>query len=270
MKSIVEATSKDTILQDILKIMSQNSWENHKDRPAIKPYYLVKHELSKVKGLLLRCKQIVIPEKLQQYVITAADSMGHFGMTRTKQMLRAKYWFPRLNAMIEDTISRCYQCQLSTADPKQEPVEPSEIPESAWHTLSIDFGGPYPDGHYNLVVIDKRTRFPVVEQVTSTSFKVTCERLRKIFATHGIPEQLESDNGPPFSSSDFKKFAEEIEFIHHKVTPEHPRANREAESFMKVLNKTEQMAHSEGQSINTAIQCMLMVNTAPSDGTYPI
>lgn len=27
---------------------------------------------------------------------------------------------------------------------------------------------------------------------------------------------------------------------------------------MKVLNKTEQIAHSEGQSINTAIQCMLM------------
>ena len=37
---------------------------------------------------------------------------------------------------------------------------------------------------------------------------------------------------------------------------------------MKVLNKTEQIAHSEGQSINTAIQCMLMgyVNTASSDG----
>ena len=48
MKSIVEATSKDIILQDILKIMSQNSWENHKDRPEIKPYYLVKHELSKM------------------------------------------------------------------------------------------------------------------------------------------------------------------------------------------------------------------------------
>ena len=48
-------------------------------------------------------------------------------------------------------------------------MKPSKIPETAWHMLSVDFGRPYPDGHYNLVVIDKRTRFPVVEQTTSTS-----------------------------------------------------------------------------------------------------
>ena len=64
--------------------------------------------------------------------------------------------------MVEDAISRCYQCQMSNTESKQEPVKPSEIPESAWHTLLVDFGGPYPDGHYNLVVIDKQTRFPVV------------------------------------------------------------------------------------------------------------
>ena len=191
-------------------------------------------------------------------VITAAHSMGHFGMTRTKQMLRAKYWFSKLNGMVEDAISKCYQCQLCTVEHRQEPVKPSEIPDVAWHKLSVDFGGPYPDGHYNLVVIDKRTRFPAVEQTTSTSCRATCDRLRKIFATHGIPERLETDNGPPFNSTDFQKFAEEMGFKHHRVTPEHPRANGEAESFMKVLNKTEQIAHSEGRSSNSALQYMLM------------
>ena len=47
-------------------------------------------------------------------------------------------------------------------------------------------------------------------------------------------------------------------FKHHRVAPEHPRANGEAERFMKVLNKTEQIAHSEGISSNAAIQYMLM------------
>ena len=194
MRSIKEATSSDTVLQDILKIMKQNEWEKHKSRPEIKQYFQIRHELYRAKGLLLRCRQIVIPEKLQKQVITAAHSMGHFGMTRTKQMLRAKYWFPKLNGMVEDAISKCYQCQLCTVEHRQEPVKPSEIPDVAWHTLSVDFGGPYPDGHYNLVVIDKRTRFPAVEQTTSTSCRATCDRLRKIFATHGIPERLETDN----------------------------------------------------------------------------
>ena len=47
-------------------------------------------------------------------------------------------------------------------------------------------------------------------------------------------------------------------FKHHRVIPEHPRANGEGESFMKVLNKTEQIAHSEGRSSNSALQYMLM------------
>ena len=55
--------------------------------------------------------------------------------------------------------------------------------------------------------------------------RLALERLRKIFATHGIPDRLESDNGPPFNSKDFKKFAEEMVFILYKVAPEHPRAN---------------------------------------------
>ena len=258
LKSIYEATMKDEILQDVKKRMKKIDWEQHKNRPEIKPYYLVRHELFRAKGLILRCRQIIIPEKLQKQVIIAAHSLGHFGMTRTKQMLRAKYWFPRLNSMVEDAVTRCYQCQISTTDSKQEPVKPSAIPETAWHTLSVDFGGPYPDGHYNLVVIDKRTRFPVVEQTTSTSCRVTCDRLRKIFATHGIPERLESDNGPPFQSVEFAEFATEMGFHHHRITPEHPRANGEAESFMKVLNKTEQIAHSDGKTSSSAIQNMLM------------
>ena len=155
-------------------------------------------------------------------------------------------------------ISRCYHCQIATNEPKQEPVKPSSIPDTEWHTVSTDFGGPYPDGHYNLVLIDKRTRYPVVEQTRSTSAKVTCEKLRGIFATHGVPERLESDNGPPFNSHEFKEFAGEMGFYHHRVTPEHPRANGEAESFMKVLNKTEKIARTEKKSSFTAIQNMLM------------
>ena len=163
MRSIKEATLSDTVLRDIWKIMKQNDWKKYKSRPEIQPYFQIRHELYRAKGLLLRCRQIAIPEKLQKQVITAAHSMGHFGMTRTKQMLRAKYWFPKLNGMVENAISKCCQCQLCTVEHSQEPIKASEIPDVAWHTLSDDLVDP--DGHYNLVVIDKRTRFPAVEQI---------------------------------------------------------------------------------------------------------
>jgi hypothetical protein len=71
----------------------------------------------------------------------------------------------------------------------------TEIPQNPWEVVSVDFGEPYPDGHYNRVVIDKRTRYLEVEKLHTTACKQTKEKLKKIFSTHGIPRRLESDNG---------------------------------------------------------------------------
>ena len=66
-----------------------------------------------------------------------------------------------------------------------------------------------------------------------------------------------SDNGPPFNSKEFAEFASQEGFKHHRVTPLHPRANGEAENFMKLINKTEQRAHVQGRPIKLATQKML-------------
>jgi hypothetical protein len=60
----------------------------------------------------------------------------------------------------------------------------TEIPQNPWEVVSVDFGEPYPDGHYNLVVIDKRTRYLEVEKLHTTACKQTKEKLKKIFSTH--------------------------------------------------------------------------------------
>jgi len=49
-----------------------------------------------------------------------------------------------------------------------------------------------------LVVIDAYSRFPEVEIVHSTNGKGTISKLDRIFATHGVPKVLKSDNNPPF------------------------------------------------------------------------
>ena len=91
----------------------------------------------------------------------------------------------------------------------------------------------------------------------STAFQPTMEKLKTMFATHGTPRQLQSDNGPPFNSREFAEFAKTEGFHHHRVTPEHARANGEAESFMKLLNKTEQIACLNGGKSSVAVQEML-------------
>ena len=65
-----------------------------------------------------------------------------------------------MNSMINAAINQCYECQVATKEKREEPIKLTNIPSHPWDTLvSIDHGGPYPDGHHNLVVIDKRTRY---------------------------------------------------------------------------------------------------------------
>ena len=40
-----------------------------------------------------------------------------------------------------------------------------------------------------------------------------------IFQTHGIPESVRSDNGPPFSSAEFEGFLDYLGIVHLKGIP---------------------------------------------------
>lgn len=272
MADIIKATKEDEVLQTIIEKMLTHKWEDIRRDPELAPYYHVRDELYQLDGMVMRLNKIVLPSKLQAKALKAAHSLGHLGITKTKNMLRNKYWFPRLNTQVERMIRKCFECQVVGRKNTREPVKMTEIPKTTWHTVAADFGGPYPDGHYNLVVIDKRSRYPAVETVYSTAFKPTKRALKTIFSTYGIPRRIETDNGPPFNSSEFKQFAQEEGFEHHLVTPHHAQANGTAESFMKMLNKTEQIANLSYRDRAIEIQNMLMGYRAtphPSHGKCP-
>ena len=171
-----EENQMDTVLLKLAERISKGDWGSHHRDKDIAPYLQVRDELSIAEGLIFRENRIVLPQKLQKTIVQVGHSMGHLRKTKTKQMLREKYCFPLMNSMIDTAIDQCYECQVATRDSKEEPIKVSEIPSQQWHTVSVDHAGPYPDGHHNLVVIDKRTRYPVVETVPSTNFQVNKEQ----------------------------------------------------------------------------------------------
>lgn len=122
----------------------------------------------------------------------------------------------------------------------------SSLPDGPWEKVAVDFCGPMPTGEYLLVLMDEYSRFPIVEIIKSVSASTTVPKLDKIFAEYGIPLELKSDNGPPFSSLPFHNFAKELGFHHRKITPYWPQANAEAERFMKTIQKAIRTAHIEG------------------------
>ena len=79
--------------------------------------------------------------------------------------------------------------------------------------------------------------------MNSTSAAQMIDRLRTIFATHGLPLTLVSDHGPPFSSADFKNFMSSNGILHRRVLPYHPSSNGLAENMVRSLKQALNKAH---------------------------
>ncbi|XP_014673280.1 PREDICTED: uncharacterized protein K02A2.6-like [Priapulus caudatus] len=147
--------------------------------------------------------------------------------------------------MVEAEVKHCLPCQVGTRENTRAPLKMSKCPEQPWTHVSADFCGSLPPGEYLLVVVDEHSRYPAVEITHSTSARSTIPHFDKIFACHGIPEVVKTDNGPPFNSSDFRGFAGYLGFKHRRIMPEWPAANGEAERFMRTLKKNLHTSESQ-------------------------
>ena len=142
------------------------------------------------------------------------------------------------------------------------------LPSKPWDRLHMDFCGPFPTGQTLLVVIDSYTKFPEVEIIKSTTAGAVISRLHRIFAVHGMPSEIYSDNGPPFTSVEIKNYMLARGIKHRFVTPYWPQANGEAESFMKPLAKAIKAAKMEEKNWKDELHGLLLsYRTTPHSTT---
>ena len=253
---VIDATNVDATLCAVKDLLLTDRWammetkyasDPSVDYEALQAYSKVGNQLTVAEdGLVLKGHKIAIPEKLQKHVVQLAHE-GHQGLVKTKALIREKVWFPRIERLVEETLNQCIACK-SSYDPKtREPLIMTELPTRKWSCLAADFYGPLPSGDYLLVVLDEYSRFPEVEVIRSLSARTVIPVFDKIFASRGTPDKLKTDNGTPFQSEEFKKFADHLGFIHRKITPYWPEANGTVERFMRNIGKVCKCAQVEGK-----------------------
>ena len=234
--------------------------------PELKAYEGVFRELSIAKQLVMRGRRIVVPESLQEDIVALAH-IGHQGATKTKQYLRERVWFPRMDIMVEKFVSACTPCLAATPGENFQPLQTSEMPKRPWQYLATDFKGPIGNQFYFLLIIDEYSRYPEVEIVTSTSAESVIPKFERVFATHGIPEKLKSDNGLPFNSEDMRNYAKQEGFFHQKITPKQPSSNGLAENFMRMLLKVAHTAYIEKKDPRREVYKYLLAYRATPHST---
>ena len=84
----------------------------------------------------------------------------------------------------------------------------TELPERPSKAVAVDYMGPVPSGENILAVVDYYSRYYETDVVRTVTSQQTNKSLEAIFARHGLPEVLTSDNGPNFVSEEFQSLLE--------------------------------------------------------------
>ena len=109
----------------------------------------------------------MLPRSLHDKVVRLAYE-GHQGITKTKEYLRTRVWFPGLDWMVEAHIQHCHPCQVVTPANEHEPLQKSPLPSEPCKEVATDFWGPISRGEYLLLVICKHSLWVEVEFVSTT------------------------------------------------------------------------------------------------------
>lgn len=228
---IAQASEADKVIQSIRVGIEQDVWSED-----TVPYKMFATELCFADKILLRGTRIVMPETLRVRTLELAHE-GHPGMTIMKHRLRAKVWWPKLDMQVERYVRSCRGCMLVAAPSAPEPMKRRELPAGPWQHVAIDFLGPLPSGHYLFVVVDYFSRYIEVEIMTKTDSSETIKRLNSIFARFGLPLSITADNGPQFSSEEFREFCNTNNIKLISTTPYWPQQNGEVERQNRSLLK---------------------------------
>lgn len=217
--SIKHWTGKDPVLSRVRQFLSQG-WPSTDLHEDFKPYKSKQSELSLLDGCVLWGARVIVPPQGRKCVLAELHET-HPGSNRMKSLARSYIWWPGMDAEIEQVVQTCESCQGSRASPPLAPLHPWEWPARPWSRVHLDFAGPFMDNMF-LVIVDAHSKWLDVHIMKSITSAKTIERLHILFANHGIPQKIVTDNGPSFTSDEFKRFMLANGILHVTSAPYHP------------------------------------------------
>ena len=233
LQEYAKAQEQDYTLSKVLKYC-QTEWPKKSNIDIdVMPYWKERANLTIGGKLLLYGRRIVVPKVLQRETLHKIH-YGHQGIVRCRLRAAESVWWPGLPEQIKTMIQQCPEC-LKEATVSREPLISTQLPARPWKRVASDLF--QLDGKNYLLVVDYYSRYPEIIQLTSTTSTSIIQALKVIFASHGIPEEFISDNGPQYISQEFTNFSKEYEMIHKTSSPHYPRGNGLAERTVRTMKQ---------------------------------
>ena len=228
-----------------VKYYIKNGWPDSKDKchPLAAEYWNHRDELVIVDEVILKGERIVIPKAARSSLLENLHE-GHIGIEKSLQRAKTAIFWPGITNDIKDIAAKCHICISHLPSQTKETMKSHEIPERPWQKVGTDLFS-WNNKQY-LITVDYYSRYFELDELQSTTSNAVIKKLCHHFARHGIVETLISDNGPQYSSDEFKKFAEKWDFQHVTCSPLYSQSNGLAEKTVQTAKKLLSKAHEEG------------------------
>ena len=243
---------------------SAGSWKRKfVDGYATDPWFQVETNVEGLidyDGFLLKEGKAVVPDVhgLRAHILQELHDSpyaGHQGVKRTLALVRRHYWWPTLNDDVERHVLTCHLCQKNKARNTKPAglLQPLRLPQSAWHTVTMDFITQIPKttrGYDAIfVVVDKLTK---MVHLMPTTTQATAAQTAKLYADnvwklHGVPEVIVSDRDPLFTSNFTRSLCQLIGTKQAMSTAYHPQTDGQTERVNRVLEDMLRMYVAKSQ-----------------------
>ena len=111
----------------------------------------------------------------------------------------------------------------------------------------------YMNGRLYILICDYFSKFPFLFQVKTMSFANLKDHLEELFSIEGIPDEIMSDNGPPFNGKEFSSYLTGLGIRHTTSSPNYPQSNGFIERQIQTVKRLIEKANSSGRSHQEAL-----------------
>lgn len=235
-KQMKEETAKDEALQ-VLKTQIAEGFPTHRKalKPILMPHWNIRNKLSEADGLLFKGRQLIIPKTMQSSTLDLIHE-SHLGIEKCKACARANYCVLAWNV----TRHPWHGWEVFHL-PDTQTQQSKGTDDSPRHTRSLMAKARIwciwaHKGKLYLVVVDYYSKFIETSLMRAKTEGTIVMHMKSIFARHGIPEELVSDN-MPYNSKEFKHFVSDWGFKLTTSSPTYPQANGVSEKAVQTIKR---------------------------------
>ena len=229
---VLQETSKDKEFQSLKHYISTGWPAKRSQIPVfLQPYWNFRDELTIESSILMKNSKVLIPETLKQKYLKQMHQ-GHQGIEACRSRAREFVFWTNINNDLKELVEKCDLCQSQQNSTTIVQKYVSEAPPHPWHTVGSDLF--YFQRIDLLVVVDYFSKYLIVRKIPNSTSSTVIKELGMIFSEFGKPQVFRSDNGPCYSSQEFKFFMQNWLIEHRTSSPHYPQSNGLAESMVKV------------------------------------